>query len=120
MTDPELGFILYIFTRSCPSPTLQQRRNKQLDPMDCCRQHCVQLAGPLRDSLANVTPTKQPNDDAAHLLISMYPSLYRAVYSGRAAEVMELLLHQKGAARDGKAAAGKNTHEVPTLTFCCI
>jgi len=88
--------------------------------MDCCRQHCVQLAGPLRDSLANATPTKQPNDDAAHLLISMYPSLYRAVDSGRAAEVMELLLHQKGAARDGKAAAGKNTHEVPTLTFCCI
>jgi len=53
---------------------------------------------------------RHPKDDAAHLFISMCPSLYRAVYRGRTEEVMELLLRQKGAARDGKAAAGKNTH----------
>ncbi|CAD6258509.1 unnamed protein product [Miscanthus lutarioriparius] len=80
--------------------------------MDRRRQHCVQLARPKSDSSSanNTKPTRQqPNDDdAAHLLISMCPSLYLAVYSGRTEEVMEeLLLHQKGAARDhGKAAAG--------------
>ncbi|OQU83028.1 hypothetical protein SORBI_3005G063800 [Sorghum bicolor] len=69
-------------------------------------QHCVQLACPPGDSPATKPMMRHPKDDAAHLFISMCPSLYRAVYRGRTEEVMELLLRQKGAARDGKAAAG--------------